>query len=1161
MTKTEAKLASVFEPQCWFNAGDKSYWGRLCGSSKALAISRLVATKHLPICILTTDSLTACRLAEAIRFYMGGPSASPLLFFPDWETLPYDLLSPCQDITSERLATLAALPDLGQGILITKVTTAMHRLMPKNFLLSRSIKLQLGQRLDPMHFKTRLIACGYMPSAQVMAPGELAIRGSLIDLYPMGASQPYRIDLLDEEIDSIRTFDPETQRSYAKVREINVLPAKEVPLDRQSLTYFKAAWQARFPTASDQCALYRDLTKGLPSAGIEYYLPLFFSETSTLFDYLPERCLIILDEDINGAMESFWGDIETRFEQGRRDPKHPLMAPTEIFLSPQDLINSIQAWPQLRVTRRQQKDGSKTINYATTLPENLPIKARIESPLTLVNRYLADFTGRVLLVVSSAGRREILLDLFKQQALELCQFPGWSAFINGTEKLGLTVAPLEQGLQLTQLAVISEAQLFGERTMQRRLRKTRPSDPALVINNLTELTVDTLVVHEAHGIGRYKGLVHASQLISSGAELVETELIHIEYARGCKLYVPVYKLDLISRYTSGEGACVHLHELGNDHWQKTKRKIAGRIRDVAAELLEMHAQREARTGYSFSIDESAYYAFVQGFPFELTSGQMDAIEAVLKDMRQAQPMDRLICGDAGFGKTEVAMRAAFVAVQNGKQVAILAPTTLLAQQHYQTFKDRFADWPVHIELLSRFRSGKAQAKAITGLENGVVDIVIATHKLIYRKINFARLGLLVIDEEHRFGVRQKEKFRAFYAGIDLLTLTATPIPRTLNIALSELRELSIITTPPARRIAVKTFVCEWDDAMLREAALREMRRGGQVYILHNEVETIEQMAKKIISLLPEARVATAHGQMPERLLEQIMLDFYHRRFNVLVCTTIIETGIDIPSANTIIIHQAEKLGLAQLYQLRGRVGRAHHQAYAYLLTSKNMTQAAAQRLEAVEAMQGLGIGFTLAMHDLEIRGAGEILGESQSGHIQAIGYGLYLDLLGRAVRALKSGQQPKLDGLLESGLEIELHVPVLIPEDYLPDVHLRLMMYKRIAGAKDEHALQALQIEMIDRFGLLPDYVQNLFQVTRLKLLAKPLGVSKIDLSEHGGYLKFHPVNQVDPGRVAELIQTQPSIYTLSGPQVLKINAQLSVSARMALLTDLLNQLSLRHAA
>ncbi|MBI4006472.1 MAG: transcription-repair coupling factor, partial [Gammaproteobacteria bacterium] len=894
--------------------------------------------------------------------------------------------------------------------------------------------------------------------------------------------------------------------------------------------------------------------------GIEYYLPLFHQETNSLFDYVADNALIFLDENVTDIAESFWQDIEDRYEQMRHDVERPVLPPHGMFFTPDDVIRRIGPFAQVHITGMAQEEYDHAVNYATTLPPQLPVDARAAEPMAILKQFLDTFQGRILFVAESAGRRETLVELFQQQEIKPKLFTDWNNFLKGTEQLGLTIALLEHGAQIDNpgIAIISESQLFGERVMQRRLRKRRQQDSEAIIRNLTELTPNAPVVHEDHGVGRYQGLVTLT------VADIPAEFICIEYAQGDKLYVPVSSLDLISRYTGVDPEHAPLHRLGSGQWEKIKKKAAERVYDVAAELLDLHARRAARAGFSFDLDENEYRAFIQSFPFEETPGQAEAISAVIDDMNQAKPMDRLVCGDSGFGKTEVAMRAAFIAVQNGKQVALLVPTTLLAQQHYQNFRDRFADWPVRIELLSRFRSGKEQEKVLNELKAGTVDIVIGTHKLIQDTIKFSRLGLLIIDEEHRFGVRQKEKFKALRAEIDILTLTATPIPRTLNMALSDLRELSIIATPPSRRLAVKTFVREWSSPLVREAMLREIKRGGQVYFLHNEIKTIEKTASEIRTLMPEAIIKVAHGQMSEKELEQVMLDFYHLRFNVLVCTTIIETGIDVPSANTMIVNRADKFGLAQLYQLRGRVGRSHHRAYTYLIVPERraITADAVKRLEAIESLDELGVGFTLATYDLEIRGAGEILGEEQSGQIHEVGFGLYMDLLERAIHALKSGKQPELDRPLEHGAEINLHIAALIPEDYLPDVHARLIMYKRIASAKDEDELRNLQEEMIDRFGLLPEPVKNLFQITTLKLKANPLGIRKIDLGQQGGRLHFHSHTNIDPNRIIKLIQAEPQTYKLDGQDKLRINKELPDSRdRFATLDNLLNEIATRDAA
>jgi transcription-repair coupling factor (superfamily II helicase) len=1142
-------------------AGMRRYWGRLHGSSKALALTAAVEKSKKLLVHVTADLNSTHRLLEELHFYRPADSSYPILSFPDWETLPYDLFSPYQDIISQRLATLVNLSSLEMGILVVPVTTAMHRLIPSDYLLAHSLLLETGQCLKVEEFRSQLQNNGYRVVSQVSEHGDVAIRGSLLDIYPMGTDVPYRIDLFDQEIDSIRVFDPETQRSLERVDAIRVLPAREVPMSDDYVARFRKNWRVRFEGNPNNSPVYRDVSDGIAPAGVEYYLPLFYEETFSLFDHLQDECLVTLDEDVRDAADQFWLDIEERYEQRRHDQERPLLPPTEAFYNPHDFLTRIKPFGQIYISnmaREEVRAGS--LNFASILPVSLSIDARAKEPLAILQRFLQDFDGRVLFVAESAGRRETILEVFNAHGLRPKLFSDWQTFFMDGAATGLTVAPLEQGAILLDphIAVISESQLFGERAQQKRLRKRKKQDTDAIVRNLTELTIGAPVVHEEHGVGRYHGLV------TLNVEDIPAEYIYLEYDQGDKLYVPVAALDLISRYTGVDPEHAPLHRLGSSQWQKARRKAAERVRDVAAELLELHARRALRPGQKFQLDEEASRAFAQGFPFEETAGQIDAIEDVFTDMTEAKAMDRLICGDAGFGKTEVAMRAAFIAVNNNKQVAILVPTTLLAQQHFQNFKDRFADWPVRIEVLSRFQSKKEQDNTIAGLNDGKVDIVIGTHKLLQGNIRYARLGMVIIDEEHRFGVRQKEAFKSLRAEIDVLTLTATPIPRTLNLALSEIRDLSIIASPPSRRLAVKTFVREWHDGLLQEALLREIKRGGQVYFLHNKVEDIEDMALKVEALIPEARVQVAHGQMPEKQLEQVMLDFYHRRFNILVCTTIIETGIDVPSANTIVINRADKFGLAQLYQLRGRVGRSHHRAYAYLVVPprKAMTKDAHKRLEAIESLEELGIGFTLATHDLEIRGAGEILGEGQSGQIHEIGFGLYMELLDRAVKAMKEGKQPELDRPLDHGTEIDLHIAALIPEDYLPDVHTRLIMYKRIASVSDESELRDLQEEMIDRFGLLPEPIKNLFQLGQLKLKAGRLGIRKIELGEKGGRLHFHEQTNIDSGQLINLIQSQPQNYKLDGQDKLRIVQNMPDSAvRFKMLADLLESITMRDAA
>lgn len=1126
--------ANLLQPPINDHAGHRNQWGQLYGSSDALAIARaaeLAGESGKPLIVITPDTPTATRLEYAIRFFCG--HETPVLTFPDWETLPYDVFSPHQDIISERLATLSRLPHLQRGVLVVPVSTLLHRLAPQNFLEANCFLIDVGQRLDLNATRTQLDNGGYRRVSQVIEHGEFAIRGSIVDLFPMGTITPYRIELFDDEIESIRTFDPESQRSIEKVDKISLLPAREFPFTADAISQFRQAWRVQFEGDPQTSTIYHEVSNGNTPPGIEYYLPLFFEATQTLFDYLPQECVVVAIEGMREAIGSFWSDVEERFEQGRHDVTRPLLPPYKVFLPENECFEQIGKHRRIDLQHFEMAEKAGAYNFGTRKPPQLTLDVRAEQPSARLMEFLDEFDGRVLFCAESTGRRETLLELLKGCQLHPSSVKNWDEFINSDTQLAITVAALEDGLLLpdAKIALIAEPQIFGEQVLQQRRRQRRVRDADQVIKNLVELEVGAPVVHEDNGVGRYLGL----QTLELGP--LTQEFLVLEYAGGDKLYVPVGHLHLISRYSGASPESAPLHKLGSGQWEKAKRKAREKIRDVAAELLSIYAQREARKGHTYHVDDSQYAAFCASFPFEETPDQQESIAGVLADLRSDKPMDRLVCGDVGFGKTEVAMRAAFIAVQDGKQVAMLVPTTLLAQQHHENFKDRFADWPVNVASISRFRSKKEQNEIIKGLEDGTIDIIIGTHKLIQGDIKYKRLGLVIIDEEHRFGVRQKERFKALRSEVDLLTLTATPIPRTLNMSLSGLRDLSIIATPPARRLAVKTFVNQWNDTLIKEACLREIRRGGQVFFLHNKVETIDKMRRDIEEMIPEARVEVAHGQMRERDLEHVMADFYHHRFNILVCTTIIETGIDIPSANTIIMNRADHFGLAQLYQLRGRVGRSHHQAYAYLIVPphKAMTADAIKRLEAIESIQDLGAGFTLATHDMEIRGTGELLGEGQSGHMQEIGFSLYLELLERAVEALKAGREPELDRPLDHGTEIDLGIPALLPDDYLPDVHTRLIQYKRIASAKDSNELRELQVEMIDRFGLLPDQAKNLFRVTELKLKATPLGITKIEMGDSGGRIKFASEPNIDPMKIITLIQNQSKTYKMDGQDKLRI--------------------------
>jgi len=1143
-------VASPLAPPLPGAAGQSLHWRQPGAAALSLAAAH-AASRHPGLTLLVTpDTQSALRLEAELGFF-AGPDLE-ILVFPDWETLPYDVFSPHQDIVSQRLATLSRLPRAERGVLIVPVATLLQRLAPRSYLDGHVLLLSVSERLDPTAFRRRLEAAGYTHVSQVMEHGEFTVRGSIIDLYPMGAELPYRIDLFDDEVESIRTFDPESQLSVDKVQSVELLPAREFPLTKQAITRFRNAFRSRFSGDPQRSHLYREISNGMVPGGAEYYLPLFFDSTETLFDYLPDNTLALSLAGSDAAMDTFHGQLAERYEQRRHDSERPILTPAELFLDPAEATRRLDAYPRIRVWPEAHPDG---VRFNTTTLPPVALHNRAGEPAADLKAFLDDFSGRVLIAAESAGRREMLLEMLRRFQILPRVVEDWRAFLADDAPLAITVAPLEQGLCLEEpkLAVLTEALLQGERVRQSRRRSAPARDPETVIRNLTDLSIGAPVVHEDHGVGRYRGL---ERLAVAGQE---AEFVVLEYAEGAKLYVPVASLHLISRYTGASPESAPLHRLGSEQWQKARRKAAERVTDAAAELLDIYARREVRPGRAFEIQEVEYQAFAGAFPFEETPDQEAAIHAVVADLRSKKSMDRVVCGDVGFGKTEVAMRAAFVAVQGGSQVGVLVPTTLLAQQHYQNFADRFADWPVRVEVLSRFRSKKEQDAVLADLAAGKVDILIGTHKLLQAGVKFQNLGLVIIDEEHRFGVRHKEKLKSLRAEVDVLTLTATPIPRTLNMAMSGLRDLSIITTPPAGRLAVKTFVGEWNKTLIQEAILRELKRGGQVYFLHNEVQTIEKTAREVAELVPEARVAVAHGQMRERELEQVMLDFYHQRCNVLVCSTIVESGIDVPTANTIIINRADKLGLAQLHQLRGRVGRSHHRAYAYLVTPnrKAMTPDAVKRLEAIESLEDLGAGFMLANHDMEIRGAGELLGEDQSGQIHEIGFSLYMELLERAVEALKAGKTPELDRPLDHGPEIDLQVPALIPDDYLPDVHSRLILYKRIASADSDAALRELQVEMIDRFGLLPEPVRNLFRVTELKLRAIPVGIRKIEAGPRGGRILFGPEPRVDTTKLIQLIQQQPRTYKLDGQDKLRFTAELAdPEARVRTLSGLLDTIA-----
>lgn len=1146
-------MNSVLTPILPTKDAEQIRWHDLAGCALALAVAESVKQHAGPVVLITENNLQALQLEDELRFFLA--DAFPILHFPDYETLPYDHFSPHQDIISERLKALHDIPLLKRGIIITSINTIMQRLPPKNYIEANSFVFKVGDALDSDRFKDKLSRNNYIHVNKVMEHGEFSVRGSIIDVFPMGSDSPFRIDLMDDEIDSIRLFETESQRSTEKTNEIRLLPAREFPFSEEAITRFRQSWRARFAGNPSQCAIYNDVSDSIAPAGIEYYLPLFFEKTQSFAEYLPTDSLVIRYKNTGDHAEEFWHELAKRHEQLNYDVTQPLLPPQTVFIAGNDLFAQLNQFKSVLIAGNDAKEKSGSVHYDCRNLPDLTINHKLKDPLLTLNQFIETQPGRILFCAESAGRREALLELFKDAGIHAKAAASFEQFLKSDAKINIALGLLRHGMQSRQpdITLITETELFAEHIMQRRRRVSSQQDTGVLIRDLAELKIGQAVVHIEHGVGRFLGL----QTLDTGG--IAAEYLTLEYDNKDKIYVPVTSLDLISRYTGVDEDHAPLDRLGNDRWGKAKRKAIEKIHDVAAELLDVYAKREVRPGHAFNVPEASYHNFVSAFPFEPTADQTQAIEQVMSDMTTAKSMDRLVCGDVGFGKTEVAMRAAFIAAFQGKQVAVLVPTTLLASQHYENFKDRFADFPIQIDLLSRFRSAKEQTQTLENMANGKVDIVIGTHKLLQKDLGFNDLGLIIIDEEHRFGVKQKEILKSLRTEVDILTLTATPIPRTLNMSLSGMRDISIIATPPQKRLSVKTFAFQYNPQIVREAVLREILRGGQVFYLHNKVETIERIKHDIEQLIPEAKVQIAHGQMRERELEKVMSDFYHRRFNVLLCTTIIENGIDIPTANTIIIDRADRFGLAQLHQLRGRVGRSHHQAYAYLIVpdKKAQTSDARKRLEAFLALEDLGAGFSLATHDLEIRGAGEILGDEQSGHMQTIGFSLYMELLDKAVKALKSGKKADLDKPFELGTEINLHISALIPDDYIHDPHTRLTLYKRISAAETTDNLRELQVEMIDRFGLLPDPVKNLFRVTELKLRAHTFGIEKIDVNSKSGRFEFSDTPNISPAKLIKLIQGQPHIYKLEGPQRLRFQKPSDkADVRIALVDEVLTALS-----
>ncbi|MDF7681077.1 transcription-repair coupling factor [Enterobacteriaceae bacterium ESL0689] len=1130
-------------------AGDQRQLGELTGAACATLVTEITERHPGPVVLIAPDMQNSLRLYDEIRQF----TDSTVIKLADWETLPYDSFSPHQDIISSRLATLYQLPSRQQGVLIVPVSTLMQRVCPHSYLHSHALMMQKGQHLSRDNLRAQLESAGYRHVDQVMEHGEYATRGALLDLFPMGSEHPYRLDFFDDEIDSLRLFDVDNQRTQQEVEAINLLPAHEFPTDQAAIELFRSQWRERFEIKRDAEHIYQQVSKGTLPNGIEYWQPLFFNAPLLpLFHYFPANTLIVNTGDLTASAQRFSDEINARFTSRGVDPMRPLLPPEALWLSPDALFSELKKWPriQLKTAHLAEKAANTNLGYQT-LPD-LAIQSQNKAPLDKLRAFLETFSGPVIFSVESEGRREALNEMLAR--IKIAPTPIQRLDAATGRGRYLMIGAAEHGFIDSQnnLALICESDLLGERVSRRQQDTRRTINPDTLIRNLAELHPGQPVVHLEHGVGRYAGMT----TLETGG--IKGEYLMLTYANDARLYVPVSSLHLISRYAGESEENAPLHKLGSDAWSRARQKAAEKVRDVAAELLDIYAQRAAKPGFAFHHDREQYRLFCAGFPFETTADQAQAINAVLSDMCQPVAMDRLVCGDVGFGKTEVAMRAAFLAVENHKQVAVLVPTTLLAQQHFDNFCDRFANWPIRIEMLSRFRSAKEQAHILEQAKEGKIDILIGTHKLLQNDVQLRDLGLLIVDEEHRFGVRHKERIKALRADVDILTLTATPIPRTLNMAMSGMRDLSIIATPPARRLAVKTFVREYDKLVVREAMLREILRGGQVYYLYNDVATIQKAADRLAELVPEARITIGHGQMRERELERVMNDFHHQRFNVLVCTTIIETGIDIPTANTIIIERADHFGLAQLHQLRGRVGRSFHQAYAWLLTPppKAMTTDARKRLEAIAALEDLGAGFALATHDLEIRGAGELLGEEQSGQMTTIGFSLYMEMLENAVDALKAGREPSLEDLVHQQTEVELRMPSLLPDDFIPDVNTRLSLYKRIASAKNDNQLAEIKVELIDRFGSLPEAAKNLLAITQLRQRAHNLGIRKLESNDKGGVIEFNEKNNVNPAWLIGLLQKDPQHFRLDGPTRLRFSEDLSErKARLEWMTQFIQQL------
>lgn len=1146
-------MVSILDPIGLNQLDNKIKWGNLTGCSFALAMAQLATQHAAPYVIITQDIHTAEQLKREILFFT--ESKLNVQLFPDWETLPFDHFSPHEDIVSKRLALLNKLPQLTHGIVIASIHTLMHKLAPKQHVQGQGVNLKINDNMDLTAFCTQLTHAGYHHVEQVIQHGEFAHRGAIIDFFPMGYAHPIRIELFDDEIASLRSFNVDTQRTIQQIKQIKqILPAYEFPLTTEAIDQFKQNWRERFTNTPRDASMYQAISNGQAAAGCQYYLPLFFTQLASLFDYLPKETILLLEDTSLAAGEHFTTEIIERHEQLQYDITRPICPPNELFLSCDNFLQGASHFSQIKWSQAKLTDKTGHTNYSTKALPQIAIEHQKKEPLSALKTWLTRCGQRVLFCTQSAGRCENVQELLKEHSIETTKVTSWHEFNSSDIKLGIIVGEIETGCQLIpeNITIISENELYGQQPKIRKNKQTE-IDPDLIIRNLLELQIGAPVVHVEMGIGRYQGL---SVIATDG---IEAEYLTLEYANNDKVYIPIYNLHLILRYTGGDADNAPLQKLGNKQWDKAKQKAQRRATDVAAELLKVYSQRQIKQGFAFNAENINYPTFCQQFGFMETPDQAKAITDVITDMQQDTPMDRLICGDVGFGKTEVAMRAAFIAAQNNKQTIILVPTTLLANQHLTTFSTRFALWPINLVILSRMQTTTQQRQALHDIETGKADIVIGTHKLLNQAIKYKDLGLLIIDEEHRFGVKQKEKIKSLRTNIDILTLTATPIPRTLNMALSGTRDLSIIATPPEKRLSIKTFVHAYDQSLIREAITRELMRGGQVIFLHNDIATIPATAASIKELIPQAQLAVAHAQLARNELESIMTGFYQQKFNILICTTIVESGIDIPTANTIIINKANRFGLAELHQLRGRVGRSHHQAYAYLLIAdyKALNRDAKKRLEVISQVSHLGAGFSLATHDLEIRGAGELLGEEQSGHIHAIGFSLYLEMIEQAVQTLKTGQSSNDTTNKNNEVTIDLKTTALFPKEYISDVNIRLQIYKQLAECKSSEEVLDLRAQIIDRFGTLPPAAQQLFTNSKLKFYAQKNDIKSIELGSKYGYIQFTQNPKINFSKIIVLIQQQPKIYSLKGPDILrfKINkndTQTTIQQIQTLMTELL---------